>query len=120
MKLLDNRVGPKSRPTRLSTEGLQNSNRITFRLYDRAWFKDLIKETWDHRFLRSDYENWLNTKRLTHRLATRLRYKKSPEDKETNSELVRIPRPWRLYPLCSVPHRMANELFVHDALASDR
>ena len=85
MKLLDNRVGPKSRPTRLSTEVLQNRNRITFRLYDRAWFKDLIKETWDHRFLRSDYENWLKTKRLTHRLATRLRYEKSPEDKETNS-----------------------------------
>jgi hypothetical protein len=36
MKLLDNRSGPRSRPTRLSAQALQESGRIRFRIYDRG------------------------------------------------------------------------------------
>jgi hypothetical protein len=37
MKLLDNRIGPKVRPVRISTRALWESGRITFRTLNRAW-----------------------------------------------------------------------------------
>lgn len=74
MKLLDNRYGPISRPTRRSTQVLQASHRITFRLYTRAWCERVIRDSREYQFPKKECYDWLERRRLNDTLANRLRY----------------------------------------------
>jgi hypothetical protein len=74
MKLLDNRSGPTSRPTRLSTQALQASGRIKFRIYDRGWCQGVIRDSRDAQYEKTEYFAWLKEHGLANTLANKLRY----------------------------------------------
>jgi len=74
MKLLDNRIGPVSRNTRKSTQVLLATKRIKIRQYDRKWCEDMLRNSQNHQYLRTEYLTWLEDQRLNHTLANRLRY----------------------------------------------
>jgi hypothetical protein len=74
MKLLDNRSGPKSRPTRLATQALWKSGRIKFRIYDRRWCEGIIRDSKDAQYPKTEYFTWLEEHGLTHTLANKIRY----------------------------------------------
>ena len=74
MKLLDNRSGPRNRPTRLSTQVLLASNRIKFRIYDRGWCEGVLRDSRDAQYPKTEYFAWLKEHGLTHTLANKMRY----------------------------------------------
>lgn len=74
MKLLDNRSGPRSRPTRLSTQALQKSKRIKFRIYDRAWCEQILRDSKDAQYPKTEYFAWLEEHGLTHSLVNKMKY----------------------------------------------
>jgi hypothetical protein len=75
MKLLDNRYGP--RPTRMSTQALQSSSRIKFRLYDRGWCEQFVRDSKNAQYPRSDYIEWLEDHGLTSSLENKIKYESS-------------------------------------------
>jgi len=76
MKLLDNQIGPVSRPTRLSTQVLQSCQRITFDQFRRAWFEDIVTKAASNNvtYPRSEYQEWLSQQGLNPTMANKLRY----------------------------------------------
>jgi hypothetical protein len=77
MKLLDNRSGPVSRPTRLATQVLQASQRVKFKVYDRGYFERIIRDSREHQYPQTEFFDWLEKHGLNNTLSNRLRYELS-------------------------------------------
>ncbi|MDO9116646.1 MAG: hypothetical protein Q7U39_01705 [Nitrospira sp.] len=82
MKLLDNELGPVSRPTRLSAQVLMATHRINFRFYRRAWFISLVEGSRlsETGYSWAEYQKWLDEHGLTHTVPNKLRYEATRQD----------------------------------------
>lgn len=82
MKLLDNELGPVSRPTRLSAQVLMATHRIKFRLYRRDWFISLVEGSRlsETGYSWEEYRKWLGEHGLTHTVPNKMRYEATRQD----------------------------------------
>ncbi len=87
MKLLDNRHGPVRRPTRLATQVLQASQRIKFRIHDRAYFEHILRDSQEHQYHKQECLDWLKEHGLDYTFANRLKYELSREPPESTPKL---------------------------------
>lgn len=87
MKLLDNRDGPVSRPTRLSMQALQANKLIKFRVYDRAYFERILRDSHEHQYPKQECFSWLEAHGLDYTFANRLKYELSREPTDSMPNL---------------------------------
>jgi hypothetical protein len=73
MKILDNKIGPKQRPTRKSWETLSASHQFQTTVYTRAWFEDIQRNMPKLEEMtginREMYLNWLGKRNRQHSIS---------------------------------------------------
>ena len=78
MKQLDNFIGPRKRPTRLSMQALLDTKRFIYHFYHKDYFKDFrdkFKELERKTGLsHEDYKKWLQAHKLSDNVSNRIRH----------------------------------------------
>jgi hypothetical protein len=91
MKLLDNRLGPRVRPSRLSYEELRKNGRIRFRILTRGWCEGFLSKAQDDTYPQAEYHEWRAQHGLVgDTLFNRLRYESyryTEQDNEADANI---------------------------------
>jgi len=78
MKVLDNQIGPKTRPMRKSIRALDESLRFSFDLWGKDWFRSYSESMPELERVtglrRQDYQTWLENQKLIDNESNKLRF----------------------------------------------